>query len=84
MITKIIYQKVILILELNNDPISLFLKISIYIQLLCAYWVQNIVPMFLGLMENLDELLGNLAALFILNEIDNILVGWLEIDIHSV
>ena len=40
-------------------------------------------PRYFGTIDNLDEMLANLAALYILTEVDNIMGNLLEIEILS-
>lgn len=62
---------------------SVWAKLLIYFQILIMWFMLFTYPRYFGMIDNLDEMLANLAALYILTEVDNIMGNLLEIEILS-
>ena len=67
------YEKVILICEAGNRSISLFQKMNFYIQIMIAAFIPNEILFIMAYDYDVKSILGSLAGLFYLLEIDNVI-----------
>ena len=77
------YEKVILICEAGNCSISLFQKINFYIQISIAAFIPSKTLFIMAINYDVVSVLANLAALFFLLEIDNVIGFMLQMGVNK-
>ena len=75
------YQKVLLICEAKNTPIEIWSKILLYVQVIVSTLIYSSTNIYLNLNPEIEDILNNMAGLFILNEFDQFLGNIFEIKV---
>lgn len=71
-LSKSQYQKVIILSEVENNKISIYSKVIMYIQISIASIISVVSFHYMSLDPGPESCLSNLAGLLVLNEFDNI------------
>jgi hypothetical protein len=83
-LAKSIYEKVIIICENKSDFASRVNSCFMYVQITMSFLLTFVCLIYFAVNPDIEEILANLAALLILNEIDNIVGFLLDIKTHQV